>query len=178
VYKAELRILLAPGDYNVSVDLKDPELEVASRRTLHLIVPAMDMSRWALSDLKFITGVGEALDAKGQPRRVLDPDPWRQTSADASWPLTVAYSDLGPRPAGRLERRHWIDRLRDEDPSPAWAEEGPAPSKKKGQSWLLSPPPKVLAGLRPGVYVLHTRLWAGGDKAGAIESSKTFEVLP
>ena len=178
VYKSELGLELEPGDYNVTISLKDAELELASRRTLHLIVPDLRTKEWTLADLKFIKGVGEKLDAKGRPQTVLDPDPWRQAGPLAGWDLMAAYTDLGPRPPGKLLRRHSVERLRDPGPAPAWVEEGGAPGKSAKQSWLLRLPEALLKELRPGVYLLRVKLWPSGREAQAVESSKTFEVLP
>lgn len=174
VYKAELGLDLKAGDYNVAIRLHDPALGMDSHRTLHLIVPGMDPARWALGDLKFITAVGKRLDERGHEQRLLDPNPWRQVGGKLGWDLLVAYGDRGARPAGKLHRRHSIQRLRGEA-APIWQEEGDAPAKKAQQVWILRVPEAQVRAWQAGVYVLKVELEAGGRKA---EASKTFEVLP
>jgi hypothetical protein len=174
LYKAHLEAQLAPGDYNVSIQIRDPGLHIDSRRTLHLIVPYLDPAHWALGDLKFISALGKRLDEKGREQRVLDPNPWRQVGGDLGWDLLLAYSDRGPRPAGKLRRRHSVRRLRG-DAEPIWQEEGDAPAKKASQVWIIRVPEAQLKQWQAGTYVLKAELWAGGTHT---EASKSFEVLP
>jgi hypothetical protein len=174
LYKAHVGAALAPGDYNVSISLQDLGLGINSQRTLHLIVPRLDPARWAVGDLKFITAVGKRLDEKGREERVLDPNPWRQVGGKLGWDLLLAYSDRGPRPGGKLHRRHSIQRLRG-DSAPVWEEEGEAPAKKASQVWLIRVPEVQVKAWPPGTYLLKVELTAGAAKA---EASKTFEVLP
>ena len=174
VYKAELGTELAPGDYNVRIMISDVALAVESRRTLHVIVPALDSTAWQLDDLRFITAVGKRLDARGREQRVLDPNPWRQVGGDLGWDLLLAYGDRGPRPGQSLQRRHWVRRLRG-DQAVVWQEAGEAPKKKAEQVWLLRVPEGELKRWKAGVYVLEVELQSGKQ---VIRSSKTFEVLP
>ena len=174
VYKAQMSVELVPGDYNVSISIKDPELQIDSYRTLHLIVPKVGSVAWSLGDLKFITAVGKRLDAKGREQRVLDPDPWRQVGGDLHWGLMVAYNDRGARPAGKLTRHHSVQRLRGES-APVWEESGEAPAKKTDQVWLINVPLAKVKKWPAGVYVLKVELAGGGQRTEAI---KTFEVLP
>lgn len=174
VYKTSLETDLAPGDYNVSLRVADPALGVDSRRTLHLIVPELEAGRWQLGDLKFLTAVGQSLDEQGRTQRVLDPNPWRQVGGALGWDLLVAYSDRGPRPAGRLKRRLVIRRLRG-DTEPVWRWEDQAPAKRPEQVWLLKLSEADFRTWKAGVYLLEVELSAGGRKIGA---SKTFEILP
>lgn len=174
VYKASLDVELPPGDYNVSLRLSDPALSVESRRTLHLLVPALDAKRWQLGDLRFITAVGARLDDKGREQRVLDPNPWRQVGGRLGWDLLVAYSDLGPRPPGVLSRRAQIRRLRG-PAEPLWSEQGPPPPKRPEQVWLLRVPEPEIKAWQAGVYLLEVELGAGGR---SVKAAKTFEVLP
>jgi hypothetical protein len=174
LYKADLSVVLSPGDYNVSISLKDEGLSFESHRSLHLIVPELDAKQWALGDLKFITAVGKSLDAKGHEHRLLDPNPWRQVGGNLGWDLLLAYNDLGPRPAGKLTRRYSVQRLRG-DAAPIWQDAGDAPAKKAQQVWLIRVPEATVKTWQAGVYLLRVELWAGASK---IESSKTFEVLP
>lgn len=174
VYKTDLSTELAPGDYNVRITIKDEELQIESRRTLHLIVPDLETKTWQLSDLKFITAVGKRLDDKGKEHRVLDPNPWRQVGADLGWDLMLAYSDLGPRPPGALTRTHRVRQLRG-DEAVMWEETGPAPKKKGEQVWLIRVPEKTASDWKGGVYVMEVELKSGDRVAKA---SKTFEVLP
>jgi hypothetical protein len=174
LYKAHVAADLAPGDYNVSIRIQDPGQNIDSQRTLHLIVPHLDPARWAFGDLKFITAVGKRLDEKGREERVLDPNPWRQVGGNLGWDLLLAYSDRGPRPAGKLRRRHSIQRLRG-DSAPVWEEEGDAPAKKASQVWLIRVPVEQVKVWPAGTYLLKAELWSG---SAHIEASKTFEVLP
>lgn len=173
LYKAELGTDLAPGDYNLSLDLRDAGLAIESRRTLHVFVPELQSGQWQLGDLKFITAVGQRLDEQGRKQRVLDPNPWRQVGGNLGWDLLVAYTDLGPRPAGALSRVHRVRRLRDQQLM--WQEEGPAPAKRPEQVWLLRVPEAQLRRWKGGIYQLEVGLKSGGRE---IIASKTFEVLP
>lgn len=174
VYKASLNTVLAAGDYNVALHIEDKRLGVESRRTLHLIVPELDPEQWQLGDLRFITAVGKRLDAKGKEQRVLDPNPWRQVGGDLGWDILVAYSDLGPRPAGKLSRHVSIRRLRGEE-APLWSDDSAPASKRRGQVWLINVPASTYKQWMAGVYLLSVELKAGGR---SIKASKTFEVLP
>lgn len=174
VYKATLHTPLRPGDYNVRLRITDPELRVDSERTLHLIVPAMDAAQWQLGDLKFITAVGKRLDEKGKEQRVLDANPWRQVGGKLGWDLLVAYSDLGPRPAGTLKRRSSIRRLRG-DGAVVWRDDSAPAPKKREQVWLLRLPEAEVKAWPAGVYLLEVELQAGSS---VVRASKTFEVLP
>jgi hypothetical protein len=174
LYKAHVGTALPPGDYNVSIRIQDLGQGIDSRRSLHLIVPRLDPARWAVGDLKFITAVGKRLDEKGREERVLDPNPWRQVGGKLGWDLLLAYSDRGPRPGGKLLRRHSIQRLRG-DSAPIWQESGEAPPKKASQVWLIRVPEAQVKAWQPGTYLLKVELSAGNSKA---EASKTFEVLP
>lgn len=174
VYKASLGTELAPGDYNVRVQLKDEGLGVDSWRTLHLIVPSLDPAQWQLGDLKFITAVGKRLNGKGKEERVLDANPWRQVGAKLGWDLMVAYSDLGPRPGGALKRRASIRRLRG-DGAELWRDDSPPPAKRRDQVWILRLSEDELKPWKAGTYLLEVELSAGGR---SVKAAKTFEVLP
>jgi hypothetical protein len=174
VYKAELALDLAPGDYNVSIALDDRDLDLHSRRTLHMFVPAPKLDRWAVGDLKFISAVGKRLDAKGREQRVLDPNPWRQVGGPQDWDLLVAYRDLGPRPGGKLMRRHSVQRLRGGGPA-VFTEESEAPPKQASQVWLVRVPADKARQWQAGTYTLKVELWSGAQK---VEGIKTFQVLP
>jgi hypothetical protein len=174
VYKAQMDLALAPGDYHVALSLRDPGLAIESHRTLHLIVPNLERAPWAVGSFKFITAVGKRLDEKGHEQRVLDPNPWRQVGGKLGWDLMLAYDDRGSRPRGPLRRRHSIQRLRG-DATPVWQEEGLAPAKKQAQVWLVRVPAATVRQWQAGVYLLKVELWAGNSK---VEASKTFEVLP
>lgn len=174
VYKAGLSTVLPAGDYNVALHIEDKALGVESRRTLHLIVPELHTEQWQLGDLRFITAVGKRLDAKGKEQRVLDPNPWRQVGGDLGWDILVAYSDLGPRPAGKLSRHASIRRLRGQD-APVWSDDSAPPVKRREQVWLLNVPAAEYKRWMAGVYLLEVELKAGGR---SVKSSKTFEVLP
>jgi hypothetical protein len=174
VYKSSLQTELPPGDYNVRLTLQDRVLGVESRRTLHLIVPAMEGKQWQVGDLKFITAVGKRLDEKGHAQRVLDGNPWRQVGADLGWDLLVAYNDVGPRPKGALKRLATIHRLRG-DQTPIWQDPSDPAPKKASQVWLLRVPEAQVKAWKAGIYVLEVELSVGERKVSA---SKTFEVLP
>jgi hypothetical protein len=175
VFKTEFLATLAPGDYNVVVAIEDKELSIFSRRTLHVIVPALSSG---LGDLKFCLGVGEALDPSGKPARILDPNPWRQVGGASHWGLIVAYDLYGPAPAPGSLRRHSIWRLRGDNDEPLWSEEAPLPPKKRGQLYLAQPPAKALAVLERGIYVFKVEIWHPGWPEAIQSASKTFEVLP
>ncbi len=174
VYKSEMSVALAPGDYNVALRVHDPVLGIDSHRTLHLIVPALDPGRWAIGDLKFIHAVGKRLDEKGREQRVLDLNPWRQVAGRTHGDLMVAYSDRGQRPGSNLKRKQSIRRLRGEA-EPVWRQEDMPPAKRAEQVWILQVPEARVRTWPAGVYVLKVELSAGGQST---EASKTFEVLP
>jgi hypothetical protein len=174
VYKAELSTVLPAGDYNVRLDLKDPDLGIESRRTLVLIVPQLDPSAWQVGDLKFITGVGMSLDKAGRKVRTLDPNPWRQVGASLGLDLLVAYTDSGPRPRGVLTRSVTIRRLRG-DATPVWRSGGPAPAKRNDQVWLIRVPERTVRRWKGGVYLMEVEERCAGR---SVRASKTFEVLP
>lgn len=174
VYKASLATELPAGDYNVRLKIEDKALAVESRRTLHLIVPELHADRWQLGDMRFITAVGKRLNKAGKEERVLDPNPWRQVGGGLGWDLQVAYSDLGPRPAGPLKRHVSIRRLRGDD-APIWMDDSPPPAKSAKQVWLLDLKEPQFLEWKAGVYRLDVALSAGGQTAKA---GKTFEILP
>ena len=178
VFKSEFSATVPPGDYNVIVSIEDKELSIASRRTLHVIVPAMSSQQPFLSDLKFCLGVGQALDAQGKLKSVLDPNPWRQVGGASAWELTVAYKTLGAPLQGSLWRRHSIWRLRGAAESPLWQEESPAPAKKASQFYLARVRPTAIKVLGRGIYVFKVELWPKGQPNAILSSSKTFEILP
>jgi hypothetical protein len=168
LYKAEFSTELAPGDYNVALSLEDKELSISGRRTLHVIVPAME--RKGIGDLKFCMAVGKELDSRGKERRVLDPNPFRQVGGREAWPLIVAYDAFGAAGAQGAKRRVSIRRLRGDD-ADAWSAVDRLPARKAGQWFISQPPEQALAGLRPGVHVFSVEI-------GGMKASKTFEVLP
>jgi hypothetical protein len=173
LYKAELEADLPPGDYNLSLTMRDAGMGFESHRTLYVIVPELAGGRWQVGDLRFITGVGRQLDMKGREQRLLDPNPWRQVGGQLGWDLLVAYNDLGPRPPGALSRVHRIRRLL--SGQVVWQESGGAPAKKAGQVWLVRVPASAVRLWKGGIYQLEVGLRAG-DRS--VTSSKTFEVLP
>jgi hypothetical protein len=173
LYKAEMETDLPPGDYNLSLAMQDAGIGFESHRTLHVIVPELAAGQWQVGDLRFITGVGKQLDAKGREQRLLDPNPWREVGGKLGWDLLVAYADLGPRPAGPLTRVHRVRRLR--SGQVLWQESGPAPDKKASQVWLIRVPEPAFQRWKGGIYQLEVELKAGNR---SVTSSKTFEVLP
>lgn len=177
VFKSEYAVALAPGDYNVIVSIRDKELSISSRRTLHVIVPAIREAD-GLGDLKFLLGVGEELDARGKKRRILDPNPWRQLGGASGWDLIVAYDTLGEAARGPMVRRHSVWRLRGDNDEALWSEEGPLPAKRPGQVYLARLGREELATLRRGIYVFKVEAWPRARPSAVFISSKTFEVLP
>ncbi len=174
LYKGELSLDLAPGDYNVEVSVKDESLGIRGNRTLHLIVPEERSNAWGLSDLRVLLGVGERLDEQGKTQRVLDPNPWRELGGGSDWDFIVAYRDVGPRPAGALVQEYSVRRMRaDED---SWSLIQPAPDKGARQVWLVHVPAQLVATWRPGVYLLTVALRSKSNPKQVVQSSKSFEV--
>ncbi len=176
VYKNDQRVSLPPGDYNVTVDLRDEELSIQSRRTLHVIVPDLASGASGLGDLKFCLGLGERLDAQGRVKRWIDPNPWRQVSFKRGWDLIVAY-DFAPAMNGSWRREVRVRRLRGNDEA-VLSRQDALPLKNPGQYWITQIPTEEFKVWMEGVYVLEIDLWPRKNRAALVSSSKTFEVLP